>query len=302
MSVDREAQRQQRLLQTLWRDVGDAGPGDLVAWTRDGPHFQRGLQAYQAHASALAARALAAAYPTVVQLLGDASFGALARAFWRHSPPDCGDLGLWGAGLHAFLAAAPDLAEEPYLGDLARLEWAVHSAATAADSTAAPFGLQHLAEADATQMHLVPQAGTALVDSTHPIVSIWQAHRLHAMADEPVDGPLHERADERTGDAADEAANRRFAPVRAAFAAQRAEPALVWRQGWRVQVAALGDAEARFTHRVLQGQALGAALQATAAEAAAGTATEPGFDFQRWLLLQLQRGWLAGVGPAEGQR
>lgn len=84
----------------------------------------------------------------------------------------------------------------------------------------------------------------------------------------------------------------RFAAARAALAQQRAEPALVWRSGWRVQVAALGAVETGFTRRVLQGVALGDALQAVEQPG-----EEAGFDFQSWLLLQLKRGWLAGAGP-----
>lgn len=284
MTVAREALRQQVMLRTLLRDTG---PEALAALTRDGPFFQRGLQAYQAHASAQAQRALAAAYPTLQQLLGEVSFNALARAFWHRSPPVVGDLACWGAELPDFVAAAPDLAEEPYLGDVAQLEWAVHRASTAADHTPAPHALQHLGEADPALFCLVPRAGTALVPSQHPIVSIWQAHHLPAAA-----GGW---ADESSGDSADVPTNERFATVREAFAQHRAEPALVWRQGWQVKVAALGAAEARFTLRVLQGEALGAALQAASAAAPEGTG--PGFDFEHWLLLQLQRGWLAGVGP-----
>ena len=285
MKAEREALRQQALLRALWRD-GSAET--LAGWVGDGPHMQRGLQAYQAHAGALAERALAAAYPSVQQLLGEASFAALARAFWHHRPPVVGDVACWGESLAAFVAAAQGLAEEPYLADLARLEWAVHTAATAADTTPTAFGLQRLAEADALLLRLVPQAGTALVDSTHPIVSIWQAHRQPAAVDEPLD--------------------ERFAPVREAFAQQRAEPALVWRQGWRVQVAAVNATEAFFTRRVLNGEALGAALQASASpnqyttENTTENTTETAFEFQPWLLLQLQRGWLAGVSPAVEQR
>jgi rhodanese-related sulfurtransferase len=134
---------------------------------------------------------------------------------------------------------------------------------------------------------LVPQAGTALVPSQHPIVSIWQAHREPTAAEAGADASLDESADET--------ADQGFATVREAFAQQRAEPALVWRSGLRVQVAALGLAEAAFTARVLRGETLGAALQATAAAAQAGVV--PGLDLEHWLLLQLQRGWLAGVGP-----
>ena len=57
-----------------------------------------------------------------------------------------------------------------------------------------------------------------------------------------------------------------------------------------MQVAALDGAEARLTRRVLQGEALGAALQAIDAETNSGTGVDTGLDFLRWLLPQLQRG------------
>lgn len=256
--ADREALRQQMLLRALWRD---ARPGVLAGWMRDGAAFTRGLQAYQANAGALAERALAAAYPTVQQLIGEESFAGLARAFWHAHAPLCGDIALWGAELPAFIAAAEQLAEEPYLADVARLEWAVHGAQTAADAAGPVAGLQALAGPDALQWVLRVQPGTALVESAHPVASIWQAHRA-------------------TGPG-------RFDNARQALAEQRPEAALVWREGWVVCVAVLPAAEAAFTRAVLQPQALGVAL------AAAG----PGFDFEAWLIQTLRRGWLAGFAP-----
>ena len=67
----REALRQQMLLRAL---LGDARPGVVAGWLRDGPRVDAGLAAYRANAGALAERALAAAYPTVQQLLGEVSF------------------------------------------------------------------------------------------------------------------------------------------------------------------------------------------------------------------------------------
>jgi hypothetical protein len=55
-----------------------------------------------------------------------------------------------------------------------------------------------------------------------------------------------------------------------------------------VQVAALEPTEAQFTHALLGGQALATAWQAAAALGA--------FDFEGWLVAQLQRGWIAAVG------
>lgn len=253
--VQKEALRQQMLLRALWRD---ARPGVVAGWLRDGARFERGLQAYQANAGALAERALAAAFPTLQQLLGAESFAALARAFWRAAPPQCGDIGEWGAALPAFVADAEQLAGEPYLADVARLEWAVHEAERAAD--ALPLqGLALLGEREPSALRLRWQPGTALVSSLHPVVTIWQAHR-----DEGED---------------------RFAPVQAAFAAGRAEHALVRRRGWRAEVLPVDAATARFTTALLARRDLATALTE------AGT----GFDFETWLLAALPAGAIAAV-------
>jgi hypothetical protein len=258
-TAEREVLRQQMMLRAL---LNDARPGVLAGWCRDGERFTRGLQAYRANAGALAQRALAAAYPTLQQLIGDESFAGLARAFWHRHPPQQGDMATWGERLAAFVADAEQLAEEPYLADVARLEWAVHTAASAADAAGPPQGLEALADAEPAQLRLQARPGTTVVASAHPIVAIWQAHRGQAALDEE-----------------------RFAAVRAAFAAGRAEPALVWRQGLRVQVAALEPADAAFTAAVLAGRPLAAAL----------SACPPDFDLTAWLVAALQRGWLAGA-------
>jgi hypothetical protein len=171
---DREALRQQMLLRALWQD---ARPGVLAGWTRDGETFAPGLQVYRANAGALAERALAAACPTLQQLLGEESFAAMARAFWHQHAPLSGDIAQWGHELPAFIAAAEQLAAEPYLADVARLEWAVHRAQTAADTVGGVAGLDALAGADAPLRVLQARPGTALLESPHPVVSIWQAHR-----------------------------------------------------------------------------------------------------------------------------
>ncbi len=253
---EREALRQQMLLRALWQD---ARPGVLAGWTRDGEAFPRGLQAYRANAGALAERALAAAYPTLQQLIGEESFAGLARAFWHRHAPQRGDIALWGAELPTFVAAAQQLAEEPYFADVARLDWAVHLAQTAADGTDAVPDLSALAGPDATGCRLQLRAGTALVESSYPVASIWLAHRA-AEAD-------------------------RFDGVRQALAEERAEAALVWRDGWAVRVVELPAPQAIFTRAVLQARTLGQALSAAG----------PQFEFEVWLLQALHRGWLAAL-------
>ncbi len=253
-----EAARQAALLRALWRDDT---PQQLAPWCDPSAAVQRGLQAYQANAGALAERALAAAYPVLQQLLGEADFALLARDFMHHHPPTRGDITCWGDRLPEFVASAATLADERYLPDTARLEWAVHGAAGAADAGAPDTQLLHLlAETDPDALHLQLRPGTAALVSPWPLAAIWLAHQA------PGDGD-------------------RFAAVRTALATPTPRGALVWREGWRVRVAEVPAAEAAFTARLLQGLSLGRALD------------EPGateLDFQAWLVANWQRGLLLG--------
>jgi len=256
MTQEKESLRQQMMLRAL---LNDARPGVVAGWMRDGEGFARGLAAYRANAGALAERALTAAYPTLAELLGDEAFAGLARAFWQRQPPARGDIAQWGAALPAFVADENALADEPYLADVARLDWAIHLAARAADDSRAPSGLERLSDADPSTLRLVPRRGTALVESPHPIATIVLAHRSDA--------------------------KERFTPVRAAFTSGEGEAALVWREGWAVRVAALPPAQVPFTRAVLRGADLDHSLKEAG----------PQFDFEAWLLAALRTGWLAGA-------
>jgi hypothetical protein len=257
MTQQREALRQQMLLRALWHD---ARVGVLQGWVSD-DKAARGLRAYRANAGASAETALAAAFPTVVQLVGDESFAALARAFWQAEPPTRGDLAWFGEHLPMFIENSEQLADETFLADCARLDWAVHRVESAADADDNAESLSLLSTLDPSQLRLKLRPGTTLIVSPHPVATIWLAHR---------------------SDAVD-----RFAPVREAFAAGRAENALVWRDGWRARVSAISDADARFTQAVIDRMKLADAL------AHAGD----GFDFQPWLITALQQRWLVGAEP-----
>lgn len=255
--TEREAERQRQLLRTLWRrDADDA----LTPWMQgDTAPVQRGLGAYRGNAAAIAERALGAAFPTVRELLGAESFESLSRALWHRHPPERGDLAHWGEALAGFIESDAQLAGEAYLADLARLDWAVHRIEHAADGPALPDGLALLAEADPARLGLAFRDGAMCVPSRWPIVSIWQAHR-------------------REGDD-------RFASVRAAFAAGRAECAWVWRDGWRAAVSALDAPDAKFVSALQRGESLASALDD------AGAA----FHFEAWLREAVTHRWLAAV-------
>ena len=261
MSLQREQQRQQwRLRQLFERPAAEAGDTWLAS---AGPRGRRGLQAYEANAGASAERALRAAFPTVEALLGEEAFAGLARVFWLAEPPVRGDLGCWGEALAGFIESRESLGDWPYLGDCARLDWALAQAERCTDAEADLSTLGLLGEVDPSELRLRLAPGSRVVRSDWPVVTLWRAHH----------GP-HEAEP--------------FAAARAALAERRAEQAMVWRQGWRARVEPIADSVARWTEAVLGGCTLGAAFDA------AGEA----FAFEPWLVQALRQGWLQAVRRA----
>jgi hypothetical protein len=257
--MNREALRQQMLLRALWRDAAA-----LQGWVRAPARAaaSHGIAAYRSNAGALAERALLSAYPTIAALIGAESFAALARHFWHEHPPVRGDVGEWGDELPAFLAASAQLAEEPYLADSARLDWAAHTATRAADASGPwPPALDALASTDPATLRLQLAAGAAVVESRWPVVTIWQAHH-------------------------GQQGGQRFEDVRAAFDAARGETAFVWRdERCAIRVEALPASQAFFTAAVISGRSLAAALDAAGAD----------FHFDRWLERALRSRWLISL-------
>ena len=251
-----EAERQQALMAALLQR------GDGVAlegWVGTRPAgVARGLQAYQANAGASAERALAAAYPTVQALVGEDSFAALSRAYWHAEPPARGDLAQFGAGLPAFIAASEQLADVPYLADVARLDWQLAEAERAFDAQLEPETLQRLTDTDPAHLRLALMPGVAIVASGYPLVSLWKAHQ-------PGDDAAEHRA-----------------RVRQRLAQGQGEHAVVWRTGWRAHADIVDPTTARWMQALLHGESL-----ATAFEHAG-----EGFEFEPWLVHALQQQWL----------
>lgn len=263
---------QQALLDTLF--AHPASPMAHEASARlasliDHRHAQsaRGLLAYRANGHALAERALQAAYPVVCAVLGGESFAMLARALWHRHPPQRGDIALWGDALPAFVQDDPLLASLPWLADVARVEWALHRAATADDAWADPGSFAWLQQADPAGLTLLLAPGLCLVQSRWPVASIVNAHLGGAPT-------------------LDEAWRRCREPV--------GEIVLVWRAGLRPRIAAI-DPPAGTLLRLLQtGADLPLALDG-ACEVADGLG-EP-FDFSDWLGTAVTDGVVLGAAP-----
>ncbi|WP_372659933.1 putative DNA-binding domain-containing protein [Hydrogenophaga sp.] len=256
------AAQQQALLQTLFPTAGQAPASDLLApWLH--PSFERGLAAYRSNGHALAERCLQAAYPVIHSLVGADNFAPLARHFWHHSPPVCGDMAQWGEAFAAFLASNDQLADVPYLADVARLEWALHRAASAADTTADPASLAQLGTEDPDTLGLRLASGTHTLCSAWPVASLVNAHR---------------------------AADPSLAAVAELIQAGVGECAVVWRQGMRPCLGPASAAEVALIQALLHNHSLLAALNAA-------LQADPAWDLGPWLVAAVSSGLVLAVHP-----
>jgi len=119
--------------------------------------------------------ALAANFPVVRRLVGEASFSAAAFAFVRAQPPGEPRLCVYGADFPAFLAAYAPYAEAAYLADVAVLERLYTEALFAAD--AEPLdGAAALVGLDLeTPLPLHPACRAHAFAA--PAASLWSAHQ-----------------------------------------------------------------------------------------------------------------------------
>jgi len=177
--------------------------------------------------------ALGAAYPVVRRLVGDAFFDEAADRYARAHPSASGDLHRYGEAFAAFLARYEPASELEYLPDVARLEWAVAQAFHAADARSLDFAaLGAIPEGDRGAIRLTLQPAAGLLESPHPIASIWSANQ-----------PGRDGTPDRT---------------------DGAERVLVHREGFVVRVRELGDSE----WALLGALARGASLAEIAADPA----------------------------------
>jgi hypothetical protein len=217
----------------------------------------------------LAERSLRAAYPVIDMMIGAQSFNALARDLWHSHPPGRGDLALWGEALPAFLAGSDQLADTPYLADVARTEWALHQAAHAADALPDPASFARLATEDPNTLSLALAPGTAVISSHYPVASLVLAHRCNT--------PTLKEAAQRL---------------------QRgtAESALVWRSGLRPQIDLCTSVGAALVQHLLHGLSLDRALDAALASDPPDNGES--FDFSAWLTHAVTSQLVIGVHGA----
>lgn len=119
---------------------------------------------------------LLATFPAVHRLTGAAFFRAACTVFARRHPPRSPALIRYGQEFGSFLDRFPPAQAVPYLGDVARLEWARAEAYHAGD--AEPVDIRCLAAispARLAEVRVSLHPSLRLLRSCWPVVSLWSA-------------------------------------------------------------------------------------------------------------------------------
>ncbi|WP_018412734.1 HvfC/BufC N-terminal domain-containing protein [Methyloversatilis thermotolerans] len=213
------------------------------------------LSIYRRTSIANAVSALELSHPVCARLVGAQGFEALVRHYRVAIASRDGDLNRYGLLFADFLDGFEPARALPYLPDVARLEWRVHAASMAADCEPADhtvFAASSIDELAVSTLRCTP--GFALLESAWPVVDIWSQHQ------ESDRDPQVELA--------------------------RGECAVVWREGLRVRVIAVTQAEHAFWAVVSAGGSIEQGWHAA-------SALQSGFDLAASLAGAIAHGWLA---------
>lgn len=149
-------------------------------------------------------KALRLCFPAVQKLVGEEFFEGAAQVFIAEHPPRVAWLDQYGAEFPDFLRAFGPAASVPYLGDVAKLEWAVNCALHAADPEPLDAArLASVAPEDQGRIRLIANPSIALVQLGYPADTIWRAVLAgddDALRKIDLDcGPVHVLVERRTG-------------------------------------------------------------------------------------------------------
>lgn len=186
------------------------------------------LRIYRHANLAIHVDALATSFPALQRLLGEDCFDGLATRHAAFRGHRSGNLQDYGADFAAFVAAQPEAAPWPWLGEVARLEWLRQEVALAGD--APPAGADALV--------------AALADADHPprlrpcvrvLSCAWAVLDLWRCAQAPEHDAIEPGA---------------------------AQSVLLWREDNQVAMRAITSAQAAFVDALRRGSSLDLALAA----------------------------------------
>jgi putative DNA-binding protein len=133
-------------------------------------------------------------FPALVTVIGETAFHNLITDYLLAHPPSHFSLRYVGQHLADFVTRHDLIRQWPYLGDVARLEWAIVDIFDASD--AAPLtasGLATVPEAEWPNLRFALVPAARLLDVDWPVDEIWRATQRGDPPHEPLATPTHVR-------------------------------------------------------------------------------------------------------------
>lgn len=122
--------------------------------------------------------ALGGVYGVIKKLVGEEFFIHVAGEYVRSNPSRTGNIHDYGENFPGYLKTFPGLEALPYLPDVARLEWAYHSAFHSSVGEVLNIeSLSQVPESKYDQLILLLSPACFLLQSEYPLLHIWQANQ-----------------------------------------------------------------------------------------------------------------------------
>lgn len=152
--------------------------------------LERRLAIYRGNMQGIWNTALRNAYPVLFQLAGEEFFTYLALQYGSRYPSQSGDLNLFGAQFSKFLSIEATVADYPYFGAVAALEWQSHCAYYAENIASISLS-QFLSDAgvQAQQCRLLFHPAVNLFQTPYAAVQVYLAHQMQPI--QAIDVPLN---------------------------------------------------------------------------------------------------------------
>ena len=158
--------------------LGQTRPEIVAAIQEEAGLAEARLRIHANHVQLSLTAALKANFPVVCRVVDERFLDYAAHAFIPAHPPTSPCLSEYGAAFPEFLERFEPARRLPYLGDLARLEWALLEAAQAEDTPPVDLALlRQIAVADYPHLILRLDPSIRLLRSPWPIDAIWSAHQ-----------------------------------------------------------------------------------------------------------------------------
>ncbi|WP_163834511.1 HvfC/BufC N-terminal domain-containing protein [Spartinivicinus ruber] len=136
------------------------------------------LAIYQQNHFANITQVLQSTYRVLNQIMGEGRFKSIAHGYIKQYPPIEANINRYGEAFSLFLTEHPLLQEYPYLAEVAKLEWATHTAFLSPETETLDIAvLGALADESVVDLMIRLAPSVKLIDSEYPVLDIWQANQ-----------------------------------------------------------------------------------------------------------------------------